>query len=152
MCVSYLSFFGHLRISNRIFPFQFPNASHPSHHTTATPPNLSLQNSNKLLHDRITDLGRAGAAADVLGAHALVDARFDGGIDLTRQLGLLEAVLQHHAHGQDGRDRVDDALAGDVGGGAWCMALVLRFGFGLILVALLGLIVDLCEGVWTYRE
>lgn len=79
---------------------------------------LSLENGRKLLGHSITNLSGAGAAANVFGADVVVDDGLDGLVDFAGQLGLLKGVLEHHAHGQDGGDGVDDALAGDVGGRA----------------------------------
>ena len=58
----------------------------------------SLEKSRELLCDRITDLGSAGAAANVFGADVVVDDGLDSLVDFGGQLGLLEGVLEHHAH------------------------------------------------------
>ena len=71
----------------------------------------SLEKSRELLCDRITDLGSAGAAANVLCADVVVDDDLDGLVDLLGQLGLLQRVLEHHADGEHCGDGVDDALA-----------------------------------------
>jgi hypothetical protein len=71
----------------------------------------SLEKGREFLCDRVTDLGRAGAAANVLGADVVVDDDLDGLVDLAGQLGLLQRVLEHHADGEHRGDGVDDALA-----------------------------------------
>ena len=60
--------------------------------------NLGLENGSELLCNGVTDLCGAGAAADVFGADVVVDDGLDGLVDLLGQLGLLEGVLEHHAH------------------------------------------------------
>jgi hypothetical protein len=59
---------------------------------------LCLEDGSELLGDGVTDLCGAGAAADVFGADVVVDDGLDGLVDLLGQLGLLEGVLEHHAH------------------------------------------------------
>ena len=87
-------------------------------HFKAREGHLGLEDGSELLGDGVTDLSGAGAAANVFGADVVVDDGLDGLVDLLGKLGLLEGVLEHHAHGEDGGDGVDDALARDVGGGA----------------------------------
>ena len=54
----------------------------------------------------------------VRGAEAAVEHRIHGGLDPLCVVGPIKAVAQHHRRREDGRKRVGDALAGDVGGGA----------------------------------
>ena len=62
------------------------------------PGNLSLEDGSELLSDGVTDLSGAGAATNVFGADVVVDDGLDGAVDFGGQLGLLERVLEHHAH------------------------------------------------------
>lgn len=59
---------------------------------------LSLEDGSELFGHGVTDLCGAGAAANVFGADVVVDDGLDGLVDLGGQLGLLEGVLEHHAH------------------------------------------------------
>lgn len=79
---------------------------------------LSLENLGQLLDNLITDSHSAGAAAHVLGAQAPVNGGLDGVLDGLGLVGEVEGVAEHHGDGEDGAEGVDDALAGDVGGGA----------------------------------
>ena len=76
------------------------------------------------LQDTVTDLLRAGLAAEVLGSEvesarlSRVEHALDGRLDELGLGGSAERVSEHHGGGEDGADRVGDALAGDVGSGA----------------------------------
>jgi hypothetical protein len=68
-------------------PLKFMNSGH-----------LSLEDGSKLFSNGVTDLSGSGAAADVFGADVVVDDGLDGLVDFGGQLGLLQGVLEHHAH------------------------------------------------------
>jgi hypothetical protein len=94
---------------------------------------LLFQQLLELRSYRITDLRCRRRASNVLCCHTVVDGDSCRLVDLCGDLGQAQRVLEHHAHGQDGRDGVDDTLAGDVGGGAWG-ALVAAATWGNLLV------------------
>lgn len=80
---------------------------------------LAAEDARKLAGNGITDLGSLCGTANVAGLDALLDDNLDGLVDGFCELGLLERVLEHHADGEKHGDGVDDALAGDVGCGAY---------------------------------
>lgn len=82
------------------------------------PTDLLLQESFQLRGYRITDLRCCRRAANVLCANALVDGDLGRLVNLQCKLRQAQRVLEHHADGQDSSDRVDDALASDIGGGS----------------------------------
>ena len=59
-----------------------------------------------------------GPGVEVGGPQALVERRLDCVLEPLRGITHVEAVAQHHRHGEEGCERVGDALAGDVGGRA----------------------------------
>ena len=68
------------------------------------------------------DLARAGplggarrSGGEIGGAEAALEHGVDRGLDARRVLRAAEAVAQHHRRREEGRERVGDALAGDVG-------------------------------------
>src|SRR5450759_4987171 len=80
-------------------------------------PGFSRSALGELLQDRFGDFLRAAVPADVGGAHlALRQHSGDGGFQLAG--GVAHAkMVEHHAGAQDGGQRIDHALAGDIGRG-----------------------------------
>lgn len=91
-------------------------------------PSGGLENGGEPPGHLVADVLCGGAAAQVPGAHAVVERLLDGGLDGVCLGGEVERVAQHHGDGEDGADGVDDALARDVGGGAWGWAFGLAGG------------------------
>ena len=77
-----------------------------------------LQELLQLSGNSITDFTSLGLASDITGANARLDHVADSGLNGLGFDWSIERVLQHHCHGQDGGDWVDDALAGNVRGRA----------------------------------
>ena len=57
----------------------------------------------------------AGAGEEVRGPQPVAERGLDGGLDPIGVGAPVEAVAEHHRHREEGRERVRDALAGDVG-------------------------------------
>lgn len=67
-----------------------------------------------MLNDRVAELVGLGVAAHVLGTQATVNGRLDSRLDRFGFFGQVEGVAKHHGDGENGADRIDDALARDV--------------------------------------
>ncbi|KAI6767077.1 hypothetical protein HG531_011437 [Fusarium graminearum] len=93
------------------------NNSYPIH--------LSLEELLELLNNLISDLLCASVSAHVLGAQTAVQGISDSSLDNLGLLGEVERVSEHHGHRQDGTDGVNDALARDIRGGTYTVALAL---------------------------
>ena len=98
---------------------------------------LLLEELLKLSGNGITDLRCCRGAADVLRADTVVNRNPCRVVNLHGVLRQAERVFEHHAHRQNGSDGVDNALAGNIGCGAYIMV-----SSGL----------DVDDGVATYRE
>lgn len=69
--------------------------------------------------DSIANLRGICCAANIARPDVLVDDDLDGFIDVFRDLGTAERVLEHHADGENGCYGVADALSSNVGRRAW---------------------------------
>lgn len=80
----------------------------------------------QLLHDRIANLHGGGVAAEILGSETTIQGCADSVLDGLGLLGEVEGVSEQHGDGEDGADGVDDALAGDIRGGAFTASVLSR--------------------------
>lgn len=95
------------------------------HGKFAMPPQPDLlQELLQLSNDGITDLLSGGLASEVARADARLDDVSHSGLDELSFSLAVERVLEEKSGGEDGCDGVDDALAGDVGGGAYGFVLL----------------------------
>lgn len=76
-----------------------------------------LENLFQLRNNGVTHVSGAGVAAQVLGEGTVINGVLDGLLNGLGLVGQTQRVTEHHGHRQNGADRVDDALARDVGGG-----------------------------------
>ena len=79
---------------------------------------LPLEDLLQLRDNRVTHLDSTNGASKVLCPHTIVESSLNRGLDGSRLLGQVERIPQHHGDGEDSTDGVDDALAGDIRGGA----------------------------------
>ena len=59
--------------------------------------------------------GLLAGAGQVRGAQPTLESRVDGRLDRRRLAGPVEPVAKHHRDREEGRERVGDPAAGDVG-------------------------------------
>ena len=91
-----------------------------------TPPN-ETQRANFYLLEQLLQLGDNGItnlnggslATNVARANTSLNDVLNGLLDYAGLVEHAEGVLHHHGNGENSSDRVDNALAGDIGGGAW---------------------------------
>src|SRR5579862_346037 len=69
------------------------------------------------LHDGLGELLRVGLAAEIAGAHLVLQQHVVDGLLDTFRLVVVAHVVEHHRGREHERERIGDALAGDVGRG-----------------------------------
>lgn len=79
---------------------------------------LNLENLLQLRNDRIAHLLCTRRSLELLGSDPAVESGLDRGLDGISLPGEVERVTEHHGNRQNGSDRVDDTLAGDIWGRA----------------------------------
>lgn len=91
-----------------------------------------LQQLLQLRRNSVSDFLGLRLATDISRADARLGDVAHGGLDGLGLVRAREGVLQQHGHRQDGCQGVDDALAGDIGGGSCGLlsASVLDFDSG----------------------
>lgn len=78
---------------------------------------LSLENPRQLLDNRVSNILGRRITSKILGPHAAVQSCPHGVLDGLGLVVEVEGVPEEHGDGEDRSDGVDNALAGDVGGG-----------------------------------
>lgn len=96
-------------------PFECHSRLASSHIIVPCMTDLFLENFLELRDDGVAHILGTGAAAQVFGQSAVVDGVLDGLLDGLGLDGQAEGVSEHHGDGENGADRVDDALAGNIG-------------------------------------